>query len=143
MKNFEKYIDSIEQIIVKNHGCNGLYEEIYSKECGVWDFVERKVRQEYCKKCVMYGLKEWLLEKYKEPIHLTHDEYVILKNVPKGSELIERDRDGDLYLKGRFSECVTMNFFNAFKHLFTFIKINEEYEIAKLIADYEKENGDA
>ena len=138
MKNFEKYIDVIEKIIVKNCGCNGLYKEVYSKECGVWEFFERNVRQEHCKKCVMYGLKDWLLEEYKEQIHLTHDEYVILKNIKSDKyHLISRENDGLLYLYGE-KHFRNISFYS---HLFKFIKWKEEpFEIAKLIADYEKEN---
>ena len=129
MKNFEKYIDKLaKQICVRT----------ITREKG-----------NRCEECT-FGLsdgscndemiKQWLLEEYKKPIKLTHDEYVILKNLAFNNWLyIYRKSNNDISV----NTDDAYNSTNLFNHLFGFIKQNDgKREIAKLIADYEKEHGD-
>lgn len=127
MKNFEKYIDKITNI-----------DKVACKICQI-----RKFNcQSLAKRCeeIKVENKKWLLEEYKEPIKLTHDEYVILKNIKSDKyHLISRENDGLLYLYGE-KHFRNISFYS---HLFQFIKWEDNpYEIAKLIEDYEKENKD-
>ena len=151
MKNFEKYIDEFSKRIESCLGCNGIYRIVHHKMCKC----EEQVSSRYCEKCEFYNMnsKQWLLAEYQEPIKLSHDEYVILKNLPKDCEWITRNRYGDLliyrekpYKSVNIWDCDNDDGceFYAFNHLFQFIKWEDEepYEIAKLIADYERENED-
>ena len=93
------------------------------------------------------GRKEWLEQEYQEPITLTDDEKVILKNLPKRYEWIARDKNGRLYLYPEKplkiedwwqSEGSKLNF-SMFNDLFQFIKWEDEdsYNIDELL----KQNG--
>lgn len=130
MKNFEKHIDVInKQVCLKNYsnsevyGCEGCrFEDEYGH-------------------CDEEKKKQWLLEEYQELCSLSHDEYVILKNVDNTYKFICRNAcSKNLLLAYGKSEEDLRWCFSEFNHLFTFIKGNEIYEIAKLIADYEKEH---
>ena len=144
MKNFEKYIDviiedfnlgtsllcALAHIRGDKNSCSGIR----------------------CRECVADSL-DWLKEEYKEPVKLSHDEYVILKNISNESKYIVRDRLGELETWGNIPTRAigiwttdgesTFRSLSAFDHLFQFINFDTEpLEIAKLIADYEKEHGD-
>lgn len=141
MKNFEKYIDGIyKQVCLKNYsnsevyGCEGCrFEDEYGH-------------------CDEEKKKQWLLEEYQEPIQLTHDEYVILKNLNGIYKFIARDKDTNLVCvyvrkpsKGEFDWWLTDNVWDELcENLFQFIKWedDEPYSIEKLIANYEKEHKD-
>ena len=143
MKNFEKYITNFGAM-VENH----------IEECKRKGFCNRCIFKEVCKRKL--NAVEWLLAEYKEPIQLSHDEYVILKNVSERFKWIVRhDSGGYLWLfvnrPTKEGYCTWIDLeeyddehFDVFNHLFQFIKKEDEepYEIAKLIADYEKEHGD-
>lgn len=142
MKNFEKYIDKIARV-----SCVKEIFEDYRYYCVSCEFsIEGD--------CDCNKVKQWYLQEYQEPIQLTHDEYVILKNVPKEWKWIVRDKyDGIIFIfdqkpfiENKEWKCKgNSNYYlYLFKDLFQFIKWEDEepYEIAKLIADYEKENED-
>lgn len=142
MKNFEKYIDEITYALdmldcndCKDNGCN---------HCVILQLIKN------FKIFMQKDMKEWLLAEYQEPIKLSHDEYVILKNLNKKFEYIARDEFSCLdvfekkpYLDGDYWSSTGHEYsIGVYNHLFQFIKFEDEpYEIAKLIADYEKENG--
>ena len=125
MKNFEKYID------------------IIFEPCDIYKVRTSNVRclNEYnCKKCCELN-KEWLLEEYVESIKLTHDEYVILKNLDSQFNSIRRE-NGNLMLVGIEigDELYKYYLIECYNHLFKFIKNNEQYNLKQLIANYEKEH---
>lgn len=160
MKNFEKYIDAISRRTCLKSILN--FDDC-CKEC---DFGDGNGT------CDDAKVKQWLLEEYKEPIKLSHDEYVILKNLSSELKYITRDEDGELNVfktkpsknlirkdeKGAWASFVRVEFeefdkpclkyvcydLDLFSHLFQLIQWSDDepYEIAKLIDDYEKEHED-
>ena len=143
MKNFEKYFYEIASDIC-------IVSELV--HCG--EFKHRTLLALDPTKHNIHTVMKWLNEEYVEPIKLTHDEYVILKNLPSESKYIVRDGLGDLetwdFKPIRGNGIWTTDYesyfipLTAFSHLFQFIKWEDEepYEIAKLIEDYEKEHED-
>lgn len=139
MKNFEKYLYEIAGTICKFSTIAYKNPDEANCTCLTVDPTKHNI----------HTVMKWLLAEYVEPIKLTHDEYVILKNLPKKYEWITRDYYDDLeifdykpYKKGTLwgeNDWCSLTLFN---HLFQFVKWEDEepYEIAKLIADYEKEN---
>lgn len=144
MKNFEKYIDKIVEFVEKcncSHLCNGGFECPFKNEF------------EHCR--FSYGdagdLKQYLLAEHVEPIKLTHDEYVILKNLGSEWKFIARDcdwfeinlfTDEPTRIDGLWSNGGSPSIrMTLFPNLFQFIKWEDEelYSIEQLIADYEKE----
>lgn len=140
MKNKEKYFDEI-------------IESFTSDECTMCDFKKNYVlgRRSYigisCVKCCE-RTKEWLEAEYQEPITLTDDEKAILKNINKKWKWIARDRSDSLYVYNTKPiksvsydewQCHEYSNINAFKHLFKFIKWedDEPYNIDELL----KQNG--
>lgn len=91
-------------------------------------------------------LVNWLEEEYKEPIKLSEDEKVILRNIDKKYKWIARDKNGRLYVyKERPLKAHTMwrnddsggMHMVLFNHLFQFIKWEDEepYNIEELLKD--------
>lgn len=94
-------------------------------------------------------IKRWFFEEYKQPIKLTEDEKVILRNLPKKYEYIARDYNGSLYLYTKKPQKIvdtdywgtivnsTSKIFNIYKHLFKFIKWGdtEPYNIEELLKE--------
>ena len=148
MKNFEKYEDEIIYVAKYEH-------EPF--DCAIAILRGDKDRTKNCtKKCEICQRESlnWLFAEYVEPIKLTHDEYVILKNLDSKWKWIVRHDNGEnlwLFVNKPTKEgyCIWVDleeyddeYFDMFNHIFQFIKWESEpYEIAKLIADYEKENG--
>ena len=143
MKNFEKYIDKIVRTLY-------LYSEehinIYA-----WKLQEEHIEFDLDIHNTE-SIKQWLLEEYKEPIQLTHDEYVILKNLPSEYKFLWRDLNEELYISenepiiDENNNYLGLGCFADLPYNYDFLFVNcedEPYEIAKLIADYEKENEDA
>ena len=145
MKNFEKHIDDIVSYI-NNSRCHHM-------DCDECIFNKRD-EYDYCigDECNKYKLKQWLLAEYKEPCPLSHDEYVILKNVDSKYKWIVRHDNGNnlwLFVNKPTKEgyCIWVDLeeyddeeFEMFNHLFQFIQWEDEpCEISKLLADYEKE----
>ena len=141
MKNYEKYKEKIDKR--DNPQCYVYYELMGNENC----------KNEGCSSGCFIKTIKWLLEEYKEPIQLTHDEYVILKNLGSEWKFIARDR---LYDELNIFDCKprknedewlhidAYSSFTGFNHLFKFIKWEDEepYSIQQLIEDYEKEHGD-
>lgn len=95
-----------------------------------------------------YTLKELLWER-KEPIKLTEDEKVILRNLNKRFKYIVKDNDNDLYLyqeeprKANYGRWINDNdyeSFIAYNHLFKFMTSDKPYLIEDLLKE-ELENG--
>lgn len=138
MKNFEKYIDAIIW---------GL-DRVDCEDINVCDKCCMKNICDKTKK----DMKQWLLQEYKEPIIVSHGEYVALKNLGSEFKFIARDKEENCLsaytskpYKGNVDWWLTGGVWcELLEHLFPFIKWEDEepYEIAKLIEDYEKENGD-
>lgn len=92
-----------------------------------------------CEDCLIY----WLKYERKEPIKLSDAERVILENLPKECKWIFRDLTESLVVcvnkPGKTERYWTTNgirfLFNAFNHLFKFIKANdtEPYNIEELL----------
>lgn len=144
MKNFEKFMERIDDTPYGELDCEGFLKNVYQDknfECPSYD----------CYVCLAKAMK-YLNEEYIEPIQLSHDEYVILKNLPNKYKWIVRSGGGYLELycyKPEKDETdgfwITNGVgFNYYGSLFRFIKWEDEepYSIQQLIADYEKEHGD-
>ena len=93
---------------------------------------------------------DWLESEYKEPIKLSDDEKVILRNIDKRYKWIARDKYYNLGIydvKPYKNESVGFwknnnnifdgRYFNAYNHLFQFIKWSndEPYSIEELLKD--------
>ena len=140
MKNYEKYKEKIDKR--DNPQCYVYYELMGNKNC----------KSEGCSSGCFIKTIKWLLEEYKEPIQLSHDEYVALKNLGSEFKFIARDKEENCLsaytskpYKGNVDWWLTGGVWcELLEHLFPFIKWEDEepYEIAKLIEDYKKENGD-
>ena len=127
MKNFEKYIDLICKRtclrIITNPKVNGCEECNFGNSSG------------YCDE---YKIKKWLLAEYQEQIKLTPFECHLLKGINPQYNLIGRDTETILWV-GNNKDYEKLRMFT---HLFNSIERGKHYEIAKLIADYEKEHED-
>lgn len=142
MKNKEKYLDElIDEVYEKGYPC-----DFIDAHCN-FDCVGDN--QEDCDVC-KEKLKKWLEQEHIEKPRLSHDEYVILKNMDKTYKWITRDffsslitvhgdkpkKEGDCweFRLGR-NRDVTL-----FDKLFQFIKWQDEepYEIKALLDEYEK-----
>lgn len=143
MKNFEKYLYEIAGTICRFSSIAYRNPDEANCTCLTVDPREHNI----------HTVMKWLLAEYQEPIRLTHDEYVILKNIPSDYKWIARKRDSVLCViwKGGNKPHKEESWWTGLYHeihlfinLFQFIKWEDEepYEIAKLIADYEKENCD-
>ena len=142
MKNLEKYLNEIETQKVHSPRCYTYWHLMKNGNCkGVG-----------CDECALKTFK-WLNEEYKEQIQLSHDEYVILKNVDSKFNYIGRSGNGvvAIYVEKPFKMHGTwdsygdlVSFRFLYNHLFQFAKWedDEPYEISKLIADYEREHED-
>lgn len=103
-------------------------------------------KEEYDDISKHFDNKDYLLNEYKEPIKLTHDEYIILKNIDKNYQWIVREKDNRLFLykdkpyKGNktwYGENWTS--LALFNHLFKFIMWEDEepYNIKELLENCE------
>lgn len=146
MKNYEKY--NIDSLGINR--CSRMYEKIFEKNCDC-DGLE-------CGDCPLESLEKfykWSQEEYFEPPKLTHDEYVILKNLDsKWKWIVRHDNGKNLWLfvnrPTKEGYCIWVDLeeyddeqFDLFNRLFQFIKWEDEepYSIQQLIEDYEKEYG--
>lgn len=143
MKNFEKYKDELTKLILVHIPCSFRRVHLHNINCtGV-----------ECGDCHK-KLNQWLLEEYKEPVKLSHDEYVILKNLPSEYKYISRDGNGwvetyeyeptkEKYVWSNDGEGLVGDLF-VFSNLFQFIKFEDEepYNIQELVENYEKEHKD-
>lgn len=140
MKNFDKYMQDI--LIESNEQdyqvtCWWRYKylrELTDTECSCDDCTE-------CQKQFF----EWLNEEYKEPIKLTSDEKVILRNLPKEYNWIVRDSSN--YICIHQEKPMKMTAFwdsdsktkaiTIFNDLFQFIKFEdkEPYSIEELLKE--------
>ena len=144
MKNKEKYIDELIQIIVSGYF---LAVDKCTNEPRRCDHKTSCIECLFNKTGCSNGRKEWLEQEYQEPITLTDDEKTILKNLPREYEWIARDKSWMLYLYFRKplktgtcweSESIESDF-SMFGNLFQFIKWEDEnpYNIDELL----KQNG--
>lgn len=144
MKNYEKYSEQLKHLHFAED-CNNAYKKIKKTSCLEGGMC--------CRDCEFKSIEAFLKfmnEEYKEPIQLSYDEYVILKNLPSNWKYICRDGDGMVCLfeykpnKGvsMWKFCGRRISFKVFEHLFQFIKWEDEepYSIQQLIEDYEKEH---
>lgn len=143
MKNKEKYIDELMEIL-------------FTKDLlAVNKETNRPVRCKSfkCSYCLFdnncqgsESRKNWLNAEYKEPIYLTNDEIVILKNIDKEYKWIARDENGMLcvfsdepYKNEELKEWFYRHYSSlcSLMHLFQFVKWEDEvpYEIDKLLKD--------
>ena len=149
MKNFEKYKDAIIDFL-NNASCRDC-----TRNCDDCNTCILSILEEKLGVYTRYELEQHLNEEYVEPIQLTHDEYVILKNLDRKFKYICKDKmDCTLVVfmgKPKKSDfCWLVNERNSgltlehYNHLFQFIKWEDEepYSIEQLIDDYEKEHED-
>lgn len=143
MKNKEKYCDEILEAFVNLDGDNGTckFKKRHILKPDECDDIS-------CRRCGE-RTREWLEEEYKEPITLTEDEKVILKNVDKQYTYIARDKSKNLYVYSekplkqggewitQYGNCCEL----AFSHLFQFIswEDKEPYLIEDLLRESETE----
>ena len=139
MKNKEKYIDLIAKAFANVDGSHCDFRAKYVlKQTGCYGVS--------CAECNI-RTAEWLEQEYQEPITLTDDEKVILKNIPRKYEWIARDKNGRLYLYLQkpqklktYWKSSSLEFeFSIYDDLFQFIKWEDEnpYNIDELL----KQNG--
>lgn len=140
MKNFEKYIDSLS--IANCMRATKDNKNSVDTSCDGCEFAT----DEWCD---IKKIKQWLLEEYQEPIRLTHDEYVILKNLGSEYKFLWRDLNEELYISENApiidenNNYLGLGCFADLPYNYDFLFVNcddEPYEIAKLIADYEREH---
>lgn len=144
MKNKEKYYEDILKITIEN---------------GYWAVDKNTNKPRICRgsicddclfksNCNSESINQWLEAEYQEPIHLTDDEKVILKNVDKNYRWIARDRSEELFAyadkpckndEKNYWNCCKHVSLCVFSHLFQFIKWSDEepYNIDELL----KQNG--
>lgn len=135
MLNYEKYKEEILNQKNKPALCY-VYEKILKMNC----------HDIGCVDCNNIALK-FLFSEYKEPIKLTHDEYVVLKNIDKKYQWIVRDKNNDIFVykhKPKKSDiCCWYSdnwvSFIEFNHLFQFVKWEDEepYNIKDLLDNCE------
>lgn len=140
MKNFEKYINLILENKYGLPNACYVYKELMNNE---------NCQGLRCGKTCFIRILKWLNQDYVEPIKLSHDEYVILKNVPKKYKWIWRDLNEELYISENApiidenNNYLGLGCFADLPYNYDFLFVNcedEPYEIAKLIADYESNN---
>ena len=138
MKNKEKFIEQCIENIDK-----------------ICDFLnvacEYKLTCNYCSEC-RENFAKWLEEEYVEKLRLSHDEYIILKNVDKDFGWLARNKDSLLIVTSKKphkkeEEWYSYNrvlLFILFQHLFQFVKWDDEepYNIQELLDEYEKYHND-
>lgn len=145
MKNKEKYLDELTEILIAN---GSLAVNKYTNKPASCINISLN-----CDNCLFNGncndngqaVREWLEAEYKEPIKLTDDEIVILKNINKMFDWIDRDEDNVLVVcarklfKGELycNIAIDHEYLAPFSHLFQFIKKYESYNIDELL----KQNG--
>lgn len=133
MKNFEHYKDVFMRCKGRNLECVAS-KEILKRKC-----------DSNCPICVDF-IKKWLYEEYKEPIKITEDEKVILRNLPKKFKWIVRFEDFNIPMLSedkpykRKNNWFNKNGFTTldpFGHLFKFIKYDDEepYSIEELLKE--------
>ena len=138
MKNIEKYYDELIQV----------FED---KDDDVRCYWRRNIAEEPCKgmvlcvECLEQFFK-WLNEEYREPITISADEKVILRNLPEDFKYIARDSDADIFIYktkptkdeyGWIDEALSAVSFNLYAHLFQFIEWedDEPYSIEELLKE--------
>lgn len=146
MSNYEFYKDEIIEAFLNNSACEfvATHTNIIKHDC-------TKASMNECAKCDK-TFREWLNAEYKAPVTISKIEFTILNEIDDKWKYIARDSEGDLYLYEDRPDKGVRNWidhknnyyhhFYAFNELFKLIKweYEEPYEIAKLIADYEKDN---
>ena len=134
MKNIEKYYDEL-----LNSGRDSVCyftKHIIKEEC------ESKNN---CAECGR-ALIKWLNEEYREPIAISADEKVILRNLPEGFKYIARDYGNAIYVYRKkptksmhewTNEVPSGASLNLYAHLFQFIKWedDEPYSIEELLKE--------
>lgn len=141
MLNFEKYKDEILKIVEENGDFAVDKKTNKICRCNGMSCVNCKFDNKYCN---IIKLK-WL---YKEQVQLTHDEYVILKNVDSEYQWIVRNDENDLVVCDNkpykrcglwdYNQCM-VDLLISFNHLFQFITLEDEepYNIQELLNNYE------
>lgn len=145
MKNKEKYYDEILQIVIEEGTL--AVDKNTNKPINCRVFICDDCL--FNNWCVNKSRKEWLEPECQEPIKLTDDEIVILKNIDKNYHWIAKNGIGNLFVyktkplkNGTTWQIIDNNIFSelyVFKNLFQFIKWSdkEPYEIDELL----KQNG--
>ena len=135
MKNIEKYCDELLNL-EDNIDCY-FTEQIMKEECG-----DKKSCDE-CRKALI----KWLNEEYKEPVAISADEKVILRNLPEEFKYIARDSNTDIFIYktkptkklSAWINTVTSSIapFDLYNHLFQFVKWedDEPYSIEELLKE--------
>lgn len=136
--NYEQYKDEIIEAMVKGKSCGFICKYILKTNCNGYR----------CSTCTSKA-KEWFYSEYKGPIRLSETGYHILKGLDERFKYITRDGLGfiQIHTIEPYKEEIKWDSNDEiwgipYTHLFQFIKWEDEepYEIAKLIADYEKDN---
>lgn len=154
MKNKEKYFDQIIQATIKHSYCAFVKKHMKDYDFKLKEYKEfgnkKLCSGKECEKCKEHFIT-WLEQEYIEEPKLSHDEYVILKNVNDIYYWITRDRNGDLYLHSHKPSkekyywdykglSISIDEYLPFTNIFLFIKWEDEepYEIKALLDEYEK-----
>lgn len=137
----EKKMSIIEHLM-KNRHRNTFMSSENGEKCKIsinFDLT----KEEYDDISKHFDNKDYLLNEYKKTIKLTHDEYIILKNIDEEYKWIARDISGNLYVyknkpfkDGNVWGCVEgFVRIELFEHLFKFIKFLDEepYNIKELL----------
>lgn len=139
MKNLEKYIDKILDSDLETIHCTVCKLRLGYDPC---EQDENLTKKECDAECIKN--RKWLKEEYIEPIYLSHDEYVILKNILSFYKYIYRDASDTICICNK-EACLSGNRnvrLICFNHLFDFVKYEDgtPYSIQELVENYEKEH---
>lgn len=138
MKNKEKYYDEICESLAWNIACDFKHKYILDRICCT---KKDNCFNGDCSGCYT-EFKKWLEE---ECVKLTHEEYIILKNM-NNVKWIVRDSNGMLYIYEKqpyksydmewSNDGVELSHYN---HLFQFIKWDnaEPYRVSDLLLEYD------
>lgn len=150
MKNKDKYFDEIIQATIEYSYCSFARKHMKDYDFKLKEYKEyggqKLCSGKECEKCKKYFVT-WLEQEYVEKPKLSHDEYVILKNmilncgwlVRNISDVLEFHYEKPKKEKGTWKENGYYNELHLFSHLFVFIKWEDEepYNIQKLLDEYE------
>ena len=136
MKNREKYFDEIIESLFRDGDCEFMKKHNLTDV----DMFGKCYSAKDCDKC-LERLKNWLEEEYQEPIVLSEDEKVILRNIDKKYKWIARDSDmlcvyeTEPYQDSFYWDCEgAFREIEIFSHLFQFIKsLDKAYMIDELL----------
>lgn len=147
----EKKISIIEYLMKKRCRNILMYSDNGKKhEMSIKFDLTKEEYENFSKNALGKHNHDYLLKEYKEPIKLTQDEYIILKNIDNVYQWIARDKNNRIWLyeEKPFKDddewsAMESSYFDVFNHLFKFVKFEDEepYNIQELLDNCEVVEG--